>query len=245
MEELKHEREDLFGFTVEDHDAWGNAGNPNDSLPPSLMKSVEQARAQAAALDGYAPSNQGSIGEDPNFISEDMGSNDGISYDEPSHHGLTHLSEDGASVNMVGVGHKTVTKRVARAETRMMLPPEVLQAFEGSKTEEELVGPKGPIFATAKIAGIMAAKKTSDLIPLCHPLPLDKVQIDIQLSNKNEVLVSCECWVTHKTGVEMEALTGASVAALTIYDMLKALSHNIRIEQTVLVSKSGGKRTVG
>lgn len=246
MEELKNEREDLFGFTEEDHDAWGDAGNPNDSLPPSLMKSVEQARAQAAALDaGFETSNHSSIGQDPSFVSEDIGSDDSSGYDEPSHHGLTHLSEDGASVNMVDVGHKSVSKRIARAETRMILPPEVLQAFQGSSTKEELVGPKGPIFATAKIAGIMAAKKTSDLIPLCHPLPLDKVQVDIQLSNTNEVHISCECRVTHKTGVEMEALTGASVAALTIYDMLKALSHNIRIEQTVLVSKSGGKRTVG
>ena len=91
----------------------------------------------------------------------------------------------------------------------------------------------------------MIFRKTSELIPLCHPLPLDKVQVDIQLQNSNVALISCECRVTHKTGVEMEALTGASVAALTIYDMVKAISHNIRIEETVLVSKSGGKRLVG
>jgi len=88
-------------------------------------------------------------------------------------------------------------------------------------------------------------RKTSDLIPLCHPLPLDKVQIDITFESSNVVVIHCECRVTHKTGVEMEALTGATVAALTIYDMTKAISHNIRIEQTVLVGKSGGKRNVG
>jgi cyclic pyranopterin monophosphate synthase len=114
-------------------------------------------------------------------------------------------------------------------------------------------------------------RKTSDLIPLCHPLPLDRVHIDIRMPTNDTILITCECRVTHKTGVEMEvgyccwsfqnptlsclnlfgnttglqALTGATVAALTVYDMLKALSHNIRIEQTVLVSKSGGKRTVG
>ena len=103
-----------------------------------------------------------------------------------------------------------------------------------------MIGPKGPIFETAKIAGIMAAKRTSDLIPLCHPLPLDRVNIDIQLID-NRAIIECECRVTHKTGVEMEALTGASVAALTIYDMVKAVSHRVEIGSTVLVGKTGGK----
>jgi cyclic pyranopterin phosphate synthase len=88
-------------------------------------------------------------------------------------------------------------------------------------------------------------RKTSDLIPLCHPLPLDQVNLDIRLENGNTVIIQCECRVTHRTGVEMEALMGASVAALTIYDMVKAVSHRVRIEETVLVSKTGGKRTVG
>ena len=83
-------------------------------------------------------------------------------------------------------------------------------------------------------------RKTSDLIPLCHPLPLDRVNINIQLIN-NQAIIECECRVTHKTGVEMEALAGATIAALTIYDMVKAVSHNVEIGQTVLVSKSGGK----
>ena len=89
-----------------------------------------------------------------------------------------------------------------------------------------------------------AHRKTSDLIPLCHPLPLDQVNIDIRLVDDLTVVVECECKVTHKTGVEMEAMTGASVAALTIYDMMKALTHQIRIQETRLVHKSGGKRLV-
>lgn len=151
MEELKQEREDLYGFTDEEQTAWSNAGKATDSLPPSLMQSIEQARAEAGAQS------------DPVFLSNDdlpiqQGSGENSNVYEPSH-GLTHLSEDGSSVNMVDVGHKTATKRIARAETRMILPPEVLEAFsQGRATETELVGPKGPIFATAKIAGIMAAK---------------------------------------------------------------------------------------
>jgi cyclic pyranopterin phosphate synthase len=91
---------------------------------------------------------------------------------------------------------------------------------------------------------VVLHRKTSDLIPLCHPLPLDQVEISITLQD-NIVTIECECRVTHKTGVEMEALMGASVAALTIYDMVKAVSHQVRIEDTRLVSKTGGKRTVG
>ena len=90
-----------------------------------------------------------------------------------------------------------------------------------------------------------AHRKTSDLIPLCHPLPLDQVKIDIHLANKNEVIIDCTCRVTHKTGVEMEALTGSSIAALTVYDMVKAVSHQVEITNTKLISKTGGKRTVG
>eukprot|EP00977_Amphora_coffeiformis_P029597 scaffold41762_cov191-Amphora_coffeaeformis.AAC.2 len=92
---------------------------------------------------------------------------------------------------------------------------------------------------------ILPTRKTSEFIPLCHPLPLDSVNVDIRLQEDGTAWIRCECRVTHKTGVEMEALTGASVAALTIYDMTKAASHNIRIEGTRLISKSGGKRKVG
>jgi cyclic pyranopterin phosphate synthase len=88
-------------------------------------------------------------------------------------------------------------------------------------------------------------RKTSELIPLCHPLPLDQVNVTIEMEDERTAVIRCECRVTHKTGVEMEALTGASIAALTIYDMVKALSHKIQIVETTLVHKSGGKRTVG
>jgi len=88
-------------------------------------------------------------------------------------------------------------------------------------------------------------RKTSDLIPLCHPIPLDQVQVDIQMTSNREILIDCTCHATHKTGVEMEAMTGASVAALTIYDMVKAVSHHVEITATKLISKTGGKRTIG
>lgn len=153
MEQLKEERQELFGFTDEEHSAWSNAAQQGNAhqLPASLMQSVEQARAEAAQPNFVFPSSdydKPQDGQDSNIPND-------VDY-QPSH-GLTHLSEDGSSVNMVDVGHKTATKRMARAETRMILPPEVLEAFRGSNTSE-LVGPKGPIFATAKIAGIMAAK---------------------------------------------------------------------------------------
>ncbi|MBT8101047.1 MAG: cyclic pyranopterin monophosphate synthase MoaC, partial [Gammaproteobacteria bacterium] len=113
----------------------------------------------------------------------------------------------------------------------------VLAAIEG----DEINSKKGPVFATAIIAGVMAAKKTHELIPFCHPLGLEKCDISIRLDG-NKAKVRCRCKVRHKTGVEMEALTGASVAALTIYDMCKALSHDIVISDTRLLSKSGGKQ---
>lgn len=160
---------------------------------------------------------------------------------DTSTHGLTHVSLDGQSVSMVDVGDKAVTKRTATAISKVLFPPEIMDAFEMSSND--LIGPKGPIFATAKIAGIMAAKRCSDLIPLCHPLPLDNVHIDITVHD-NVATISCTCKVTHKTGVEMEALTGATVAALTIYDMCKAVSHQISIVETSLVSKHGGKREI-
>ena len=100
---------------------------------------------------------------------------------------------------------------------------------------------KGPVFATAVVAGVMAAKRTHELIPFCHPLGLDDCKISIQLSEQGNAVIDCVCKVMHKTGVEMEALTGASVAALTVYDMCKALSHDIVIGETRLIEKTGGK----
>ena len=101
---------------------------------------------------------------------------------------------------------------------------------------------KGPVFQTAIIAGIMAAKKTGELIPLCHPLGLENCKLVISLNEQREVVIDCTASITAKTGVEMEALVGASIAALTIYDMCKAMSHDIVIRETKLIEKTGGKR---
>ncbi len=138
---------------------------------------------------------------------------------------------------MVDVSHKSETPREARARTIVHLPDTVVGELDG----DDIRTKKGPVFATATIAGVMAAKKTHELIPFCHPLGLENCKIDIELQGSDAV-IECVCKVTHKTGVEMEALTAASVAALTIYDMCKALSHDIVIGETRLVSKTGGKK---
>lgn len=148
---------------------------------------------------------------------------------------LTHLDDQG-NPSMVDVGKKQVTHRRAVAEARVWLPPQVLDAISVNEIETA----KGPVFRTAIIAGIMAAKKTGELIPLCHPLGIEHVDVKIVIHNQ-EAVVRCEASLHGKTGVEMEALTGASVAALTIYDMCKALSHDIVIKDLRLVEKTGGK----
>jgi len=150
---------------------------------------------------------------------------------------LTHIDEQGRA-NMVDVSDKAVTKRTARARSIVSLPAEVMAQITGG----EIHSKKGPVFQTAIIAGIMAAKKTGELIPLCHPLGMDNCNIDISVNDNNEVVIDCMATITAKTGVEMEALTGASVAALTIYDMCKAMSHDIVIKETKLMEKTGGKR---
>jgi cyclic pyranopterin phosphate synthase len=125
------------------------------------------------------------------------------------------LNAKGDEVSMVDVGSKSVSRRIALARSVVVFPPEVMsalglqQGIESTSTRKELSGPKGPIFSTAKLAGIMGAKRTSDLIPLCHPLPLDKVDLDITLVG-NKAIIECECRVTHKTGVEMEVCTHSS-----------------------------------
>jgi len=149
---------------------------------------------------------------------------------------LTHL--DAANrPTMVDVGGKSVTRREARAEAMVKLPPAVARELTrtGHRTK------KGPVFDTAIIAGVLAAKRTHELIPFCHPLPLSSVKIAVAKA-RGGLRVTCEVAVTHTTGVEMEALTGASVAALTIYDMCKALSHDIVVGPVRLMAKSGGKR---
>jgi cyclic pyranopterin phosphate synthase len=114
----------------------------------------------------------------------------------------------------------------------------VLDSLSGAAFQTK----KGPVFQTAIIAGIMAAKQTGGLIPLCHPLGLDSCDVSIALNEQQEVVIDCTASITAKTGVEMEALVGASIAALTVYDMCKALSHDIVIKETKLLSKTGGKR---
>lgn len=149
---------------------------------------------------------------------------------------LTHIDEQGRA-NMVDVSEKTVSKRTARARSIVQLPAEVLAQISSGDIQTK----KGPVFQTAIIAGIMAAKKTGELIPLCHPLGLDNCNIDIHVNEQNEVVIDCTATITAKTGIEMEALTGASIAALTIYDMCKAMSHDIVIKETWLMEKTGGK----
>jgi cyclic pyranopterin phosphate synthase len=149
---------------------------------------------------------------------------------------FSHLDASG-NPSMVDVGDKTITARSATAQCVVTLPPEVIALL----VDDEVHTKKGPVFQTAMIAGVMAAKRTSELIPLCHPLSLEDCQVTIQLQNENEVVVRCTAKLHGKTGVEMEALTGASIAALTIYDMCKAFSHDIIINELRLVTKTGGK----
>lgn len=149
---------------------------------------------------------------------------------------LSHIDADNRP-SMVDVSDKRQTERAAHAVAVVSLPDEVLQHV----SDDEIETKKGPVFATAIIAGVMAAKRTHELIPFCHPLGLESCKIAISVTGSDAV-IDCRCKVTHKTGVEMEALTGASVAALTVYDMLKAVSHDIVIRETRLMSKSGGKQ---
>jgi cyclic pyranopterin monophosphate synthase len=149
---------------------------------------------------------------------------------------LTHINTKGEP-SMVDISEKVATKRVARARAVVQVGKEILNTL----TEGDLKTKKGPVFQTAILAGIMAAKKTSDLIPLCHPIGLDDCQVEIQIKSAEIEIISTAS-VTSKTGVEMEALTAASVAALTVYDMCKAMSHNIIIKEIRLLEKTGGKK---
>jgi cyclic pyranopterin phosphate synthase len=139
---------------------------------------------------------------------------------------------------MVDVGAKQVTLREATAEAEVKLPAPVARELvrSGHRTK------KGPVFDTAIVAGVMAAKKTHEIVPFCHPLPIERCTVDITDRRGGRIVIRCTVAVHHKTGVEMEALVGASAAALTIYDMCKALSHDIVIGPVRLLRKSGGKR---
>lgn len=153
---------------------------------------------------------------------------------------LTHLDAAGRPA-MVDVSAKPATAREAVAECRVRFPAAVAQALRkgGMKTA------KGAVMDTAIIAGTMAVKRTHELIPFCHPLPIDGCRFDIAWAGDAVLRIECAVKTTHRTGVEMEALAGATIAALTVYDMCKALSHAIVIGPAKLLAKRGGKRTVG
>jgi len=148
---------------------------------------------------------------------------------------FSHVDDD-KNPTMVDVSDKTVTKRSATAESRVRFPATVAEALRN----QNFATKKGPVFHTAIIAGTQAAKRTYELIPFCHPLSIESCKLHIEMQG-DEAVIQCTVSLHHKTGVEMEAMMGASVAALTIYDMCKALSHNIVIADTRLLEKTGGK----
>ena len=153
---------------------------------------------------------------------------------------LTHIDKDGLPA-MVDVSAKTVTARAATGQCRVRFPVAVAAQLRKSGLKRA----KGGIVETAIVAGTMAVKRTHELIPFCHPLPIDGCRIAIDWQSERELRIECTVKTTHRTGVEMEALTGATVAALTVYDMCKALSHSIVLGPAKLLGKRGGKRDFG
>ena len=149
---------------------------------------------------------------------------------------LTHIDDQGNPA-MVDVSEKEVTSRTATAESRVHLGKAIIDQISNN----EIYTKKGPVFQTAIIAGTQGAKKTSELIPFCHPLGMDNCKINIVVDGRDAV-ITCTTKVSAKTGIEMEAITGASIAAITIYDMCKAMSHEIEIKSTRLLEKTGGKK---
>ena len=152
---------------------------------------------------------------------------------------LSHVDSDNRP-RMVDVGAKTVTARTATALAIVRFPAAVARELKRNGMRAK----KGPVIDTAIVAGTMAVKRTHDLIPFCHPLAIERCEFTVEFASSNEMMIQCEVAVSHKTGVEMEALMGASIAALTVYDMCKALSHEIAIVEIRLLEKSGGKRRV-
>ena len=152
---------------------------------------------------------------------------------------FSHLNKKG-NPKMVNVSDKKSTKRTAIAKATMYLGKEVIAHF----TNDELMTKKGPVFQTAIIAGIQGVKKTSELIPMCHPLLINGVDIDIKIIDSENIEVLCEVTIEGKTGVEMEALTGVNITCLTIYDMCKSISQKMVIKEVKLVEKTGGKSDI-
>jgi cyclic pyranopterin phosphate synthase len=152
---------------------------------------------------------------------------------------FSHLNKKN-NPKMVNVSDKKITKRTAIAKATMFLGKEVISHF----TNDELFTKKGPVFQTAIIAGIQGVKKTSELIPMCHPLLINGVDIDIKIKDSEYIEVFCEVTIEGKTGVEMEALTGVNITCLTIYDMCKSISQKMAIKEVKLLEKTGGKSDV-
>ena len=152
---------------------------------------------------------------------------------------FSHINKKG-NPKMVNVSDKKVTKRTAIARGTMFLGREVVSHF----SNDELMTKKGPVFQTAIIAGIQGVKKTSELIPMCHPLLINGVVIDISIVDEESVEVECKVTIEGKTGVEMEALTGVNIACLTIYDMCKSISQEMVIKEVKLIEKTGGKSEI-
>lgn len=162
--------------------------------------------------------------------------------ERPATGGFSHLTAAG-NPRMVDVSAKLATTRTATARALLSLPAAVQERLsEGHGAEgRDIVTAKGPVFQTARVAGIMAAKRTAELIPMCHPIGLEDCTIDIDQRAPGELIIECRAVVTQKTGVEMEVLTGVAVAALTVYDMCKGISRGIIISDVRLLSKTGGK----
>lgn len=152
---------------------------------------------------------------------------------------FSHLNPEG-NPKMVNVSDKKVTKRTAIARGKMFLGREVISHF----SNDELMTKKGPVFQTAIIAGIQGVKKTSELIPMCHPLLINGADIDISIVDEESIQVECKVTIEGKTGVEMEALTGVNIACLTIYDMCKSISQEMVIKEVKLIEKTGGKSDI-
>jgi len=152
---------------------------------------------------------------------------------------FTHIGKKNQP-KMVDVTNKKVTRRKATAKATMFLGSAIISQFDN----DELITKKGPVFQTAIVAGIQAVKKTSELIPMCHPLMIGGVDIDINIKDKEHIEILCTVSIEGKTGVEMEALTGANITALAVYDMCKSISQNMMIKEVRLISKSGGKSDI-
>lgn len=190
-EEAYAEREALFQFTSKEKNAWANYSTSNPPKIPHNQHMVQLIKQALAHRERFEHASQSTTR---------MSSNDQAT--QPTSQ-FTHLNKQQNTISMVDVGNKTPTRRIAKARCTVTFPPEVLSTFSFKPQTKDMIGPKRPIFEIARLAGIMGAKKTSDLIPLCHALPLDRVHVEIELVG-NRAVVKCECWVTHKTGVEME-----------------------------------------